>query len=74
MKKLVVRSKHAFTPHFVLTVLGEHWSDDMMMLADCYRVPRLDAVRDLLGVEISPTVHHPIFAGVPLFRRPLPVL
>ena len=49
LNKLVIRSKLAFTSHFVLTVLGKHWSNDMMNLADCYRVPRLDAVPDSLG-------------------------
>ena len=45
----MIRSKLAFTSHFVLIVLGKHWSNDMMMLADCYRVPRLDTGPDLLG-------------------------
>ena len=49
MEKARNRFKLAFTLYFVLICLGKHWSNDMMMLADCYRVSRLDAVPDLLG-------------------------
>ena len=33
----------------VLTTLGNHWGNEMFKLADCVRVPRLDAAPDLLG-------------------------
>ena len=60
-KKLVVRSKLAYTSHFVLTRLGRHWSLDKMMLADCYRVPRLGVPLDFLGNDA-------LVEGAPSYR------
>ena len=74
MEKFVIRSKLAFTSHFVLTVLGKHWSNDIMQLTDCYRVPRFDTGSDLLGGGDVVDRLSPIVAGALLCRRPLPVL
>ena len=59
-KKLVARSKLAYTSHFVLTALGNHWSLDMMLLADCYHVLRLGVHLDLLGY-VAPAVAAPSY-------------
>ena len=60
-KKAVARSKLAYMSYFVLTTLASHWSLDMMLLADYYRVPRLRVPVDLLGQDA-------LVEGAPSYR------
>ena len=73
-KKLVARSKLAYTSHFVLTTLGSHWSLDMMysLIVIVYLV--LVFLLISLGKMRSVKAPHPVVAGVLLSLLLLPDL